>query len=217
MASLLQFLSSLQNNKITRLLKIFWLFLSRKTSLKMKVKPRKGFNLFILNILELLAFHTREIVLGKLNQIFKDFVKQTSLKKHLPESIALEIIKLVFSNIYIDLVFARLALPSVSDDLELSDSDLLRNLDPRCILSLNGSRVTDEILRLVPNVDSFRTTLRCIKLWAKRRAIYSNVLGFFGGVVWAMLVARVCQLFPVASSGTLVIKFFRIMSNWFVY
>lgn len=30
-----------------------------------------------------------------------------------------------------------------------------------------GSRVTDEILRLVPNVAVFRDALRCIKLWAQ--------------------------------------------------
>lgn len=32
-----------------------------------------------------------------------------------------------------------------------------------------GSRVTDEILRLVPNVTVFRNALRCIKLWAQRK------------------------------------------------
>ncbi len=41
--------------------------------------------------------------------------------------------------------------------------------------------MTDDILRLVPNVESFRTALRCVKVWAKARAIYSNVMGFFGG------------------------------------
>ncbi len=34
-----------------------------------------------------------------------------------------------------------------------------------------GSRVTDEILRLVPNVEVFRDSLRCIKLWAQRTYI----------------------------------------------
>jgi poly(A) polymerase len=80
---------------------------------------------------------------------------------------------------------ARLALSSIPDDLSLQDDNLLRNLDERCIRSLNGasqwvvhvtianriplgSRVTDEMLRLVPNVEVFRDSLRCIKLWAQR-------------------------------------------------
>lgn len=119
-----------------------------------------------------------------------------------------------FLGISIDLVFARVCLPSVLDDLVLSDDNLLKGLDDRCIRSLNGSRVTDEILRLVPNIESFRTVLRCVKLWAKRRAIYSNVVGFFGGVAWAILVARVCQLYPNAVAGSLISKFFCIMHKW---
>jgi poly(A) polymerase len=77
-----------------------------------------------------------------------------------------------------------------------------------------GSRVTDDILRLVPNVVAFRTALRCIKVWAKNRAIYSNVMGFFGGVAWAIVVARVCQMFPNATASTVVAKFFHIMHEW---
>ena len=112
------------------------------------------------------------------------------------------------------MVFARLNLPSIPDDLELADNNLLRNLDDRCVRSLNGSRVTDEILRLVPNVAAFRLALRCIKVWAKRRAIYSNIMGFFGGVAWAMVVARVCQLYPNAVASTIVHKFFGIFQQW---
>jgi poly(A) polymerase len=82
------------------------------------------------------------------------------------------------------------------------------------LLSDAGSRVTDEILRLVPNVEAFRTALRCIKVWAKYRAIYSNVMGFFGGVAWAIVVARVCQMFPNAAAGAIVYKFFVIMNEW---
>jgi len=124
------------------------------------------------------------------------------------------IIKTKMSGIPIDFLMARLALSSIPDDLSLQDDNLLRNLDDRCVRSLNGSRVTDEILRLVPNVQVFRDSLRCIKLWAQRRAIYSNVNGFLGGVAWSMLVARICQLYPNAIAGAIVSRFFIIMYQW---
>ncbi|KAG9304179.1 hypothetical protein G9A89_019741 [Geosiphon pyriformis] len=219
----------------------------------------------------------REVVLGKLDRLVKDFVYRTSKKRNLPEADAREaggkiftfgsyrlgvhgagadidtlcvvprhvqredffadmheslrhltevteltsvsdayvpVIKMKFQDIPIDLVFASLGVSKVPDDLDLRDNSLLKNLDETCIRSLNGSRVTDEILRLVPNIPAFRTSLRCIKLWAKRRAIYSNVMGFFGGVAWAMLVARICQLYPKAIAGAIVSRFFRIMFQW---
>ncbi|XP_063299817.1 poly(A) polymerase gamma isoform X2 [Pelobates fuscus] len=124
------------------------------------------------------------------------------------------VIKFEFLNIEIDLVFARLPLQCIPDNLDLRDDSRLRNLDIRCIRSLNGCRVTDEILHLVPNTENFRLTLRAVKLWAKRRGIYSNMLGFLGGVSWAMLVARTCQLYPNAVAATLVHKFFLVFSKW---
>ncbi|MCJ1483137.1 polynucleotide adenylyltransferase [Schaereria dolodes] len=124
------------------------------------------------------------------------------------------IIKLEFSGISIDLIFARLNLASVPLSLELKDSHLLKGLDERDLRSLNGTRVTDEILELVPQQKTFRTALRAIKLWAQRRAIYANVMGFPGGVAWAMLVARVCQLYPQATGSVIIGKFFRIISKW---
>ncbi|XP_074944259.1 poly(A) polymerase gamma isoform X1 [Phalacrocorax aristotelis] len=124
------------------------------------------------------------------------------------------VVKFEFDGIEIDLVFARLSLQTVSDNLDLGDDSRLRSLDIRCIRSLNGCRVTDEILHLVPNKENFRLTLRAIKLWAKRRGIYSNMLGFLGGVSWAMLVARTCQLYPNALASTLVNKFFLVFSKW---
>ena len=46
------------------------------------------------------------------------------------------------------------------------------------------------------------------------RAVYSNVVGFLGGVAWAMLVARVCQLYPTATASIIVCKFFHVMRAW---
>ena len=124
------------------------------------------------------------------------------------------IIKLEISGISIDLIFSRLALSSVGSALTLKDANILRGLEERDMRSLNGTRVTDEILELVPEPKTFRTALRGIKLWAQRRAIYANIIGFPGGVAWAMMVARVCQLYPRATGSVIIGKFFQIMRQW---
>ncbi|XP_053102860.1 poly(A) polymerase gamma isoform X2 [Hemicordylus capensis] len=153
------------------------------------------------------------------SDFFQSFFEKLKLQDGIRNLRAVEdayvpVIKFEFDGIEIDLVFARLAVQTISDNLDLRDDSHLRSLDIRCIRSLNGCRVTDEILHLVPNKENFRLTLRAIKLWAKRRGIYSNVLGFLGGVSWAMLVARTCQLFPNALASTLVHKFFEFFSTW---
>ena len=60
------------------------------------------------------------------------------------------VIKFEFDRIELDMVFARLHLTTIPDDLELNDEQLLTNLDPWFIRSLNGCRVADEILNLIP-------------------------------------------------------------------
>ncbi|KRY58911.1 Poly(A) polymerase gamma [Trichinella britovi] len=148
---------------------------------------------------------------------FKDLLKsQSEVSECRPiEEAFVPVIKLKFDGIELDMVFARLALKEVPENQKLDDDELLRNLDVKCIRSLNGCRVTDEILNLVPNKETFRLTLRAIKFWAKRKkGVYSNVVGFLGGVSWAMLVARTCQLYPRAAPNVLVNKFFMIFSKW---
>ncbi|XP_059047930.1 poly(A) polymerase type 3 [Achroia grisella] len=149
-------------------------------------------------------------------QSFYDLLKLQPQVKDLRavEDAFVPVIKMNFDGIEIDLLFARLALKEIPDSFDLRDDMLLKNLDQKCVRSLNGCRVTDEILRLVPNIDNFRLTLRAIKLWAKRHGIYSNTLGYLGGVSWAMLVARTCQLYPNALPATLVHKFFLVFSQW---
>lgn len=153
------------------------------------------------------------------SDFFASFYEKLKLQEEVKDLRSVEeafvpVIKLCFDGIEIDILFARLALQTIPEDLDLRDDSLLKNLDIRCIRSLNGCRVTDEILHLVPNIDNFRLTLRAIKLWAKRHNIYSNILGFLGGVSWAMLVARTCQLYPNAIASTLVHKFFLVFSKW---
>ena len=48
------------------------------------------------------------------------------------------VMKMSFDGIPIDLLFAQLSIPTIPDDLDLLDNSLLRNIDSKCILSING-------------------------------------------------------------------------------
>jgi poly(A) polymerase len=150
---------------------------------------------------------------GELLQILKSHPQITEINDIVDANVP--VIKLKFKTIRIDLLFAAIASDRVDESLtNLDDDNLLIDCDKESILSLNGPRVTDQILELVPNKENFRTTLRCVKLWAKNRGIYSNVVGFLGGVSWAILVAKICQIFPKLLPNRLLYKFFMVYHKW---
>lgn len=124
------------------------------------------------------------------------------------------IIKFEYWDISIDLNFSRIIQKQLDPNLNLQDNALLRGLDETELRSINGTRVATEMLSLIPEKSTFRMALRAIKLWAQRRAIYANIVGFPGGIAWAIMVARVCQLYPKATPAVIVNKFFLIISQW---
>ncbi|RLM86059.1 nuclear poly(A) polymerase 1-like [Panicum miliaceum] len=97
------------------------------------------------------------------------------------------------NGVSIDLLYANLAHAVIPEDLDLSQDSILHNVDEQTVRSLNGCRVTDQILKLVPNIP---------------------VMGFLGGINWAILVGRICQLYPNASPSMLISRFFRVYSKW---
>lgn len=148
-----------------------------------------------------------------LGQMLKDQPAVTELT--IVSSAFVPVIKMEFDGVQIDLLFAKVAYKEIGEELNsLMDDNILRDCDDASIRSLNGCRVTDMILRLVPNKENFRITLRCIKLWAKNRGVYSNMLGYPGGVAYAILVAHICIIFPKMTPNRLLHYFFTVYINW---
>ncbi|KII61356.1 Poly(A) polymerase gamma [Thelohanellus kitauei] len=124
------------------------------------------------------------------------------------------LMKFTFGDVEFDLLFCRIKSYKIEDDIKLDSPKVLRDMDLRDIRSINGFRIAEEILNLVPSQKNFKFVLHAIRYWAKQNELYSNVLGFFGGITWAILVARICQLYPCAAPSVLIEKFFMAFSNW---
>ena len=124
------------------------------------------------------------------------------------------VIKLTMDNIAVDMIFASLQYNQLPPHIDLIDLRWLRGLDDQTVRSLNGARVAEWICRLVPNLSTYSMTLRIVKHWARRRGIYSSILGFLGGVNFAILVGYVCQLYVNACPFTLLQRFFAVYVKW---
>ncbi len=83
-------------------------------------------------------------------------------------------------------------LPILQEVTEMQvNDDILFGLDETSARSVNGVRVSQYLLKCVggssggsgdDRLDNFRLTLRIVKEWARVHGLYSNVLGFLGGV-----------------------------------
>lgn len=124
------------------------------------------------------------------------------------------VLKFVFESHSVDMVFASLQLKKLPLPIDLLDLNCLHGLDEQSVRSLNGVRVAEWICKIVPNLFSYQTALRVIKYWAKQRGLYSSILGFLGGVNFAILVAQISRLYPNACPFVLVQKFFAVYSSW---
>ena len=108
--------------------------------------------------------------------------------------------------------------PYLIDDLDLCHQD------EAGVRSINGARVSQMLLEMVPNVPAFRTLLAAVKQWAIAKGVYSNVLGFLGGINYAIMAAYVCIHNPITTSddndndsspvAALLEAFFRTFATW---
>jgi poly(A) polymerase len=147
---------------------------------------------------------------------FREMSNADDINEFVPvEDAFVPIIKMEYRQVSIDLLFASLRKrPSIPRNMDTIEKKDLQGLGESETRSVNGTRVTNELLDAVPQKVSFRHALRAIKLWSNRRGIYGAVFGYPGGVAWAIMVARICQLYPMANGATIVSKFFSLMYKW---
>ncbi|XP_062174343.1 nuclear poly(A) polymerase 3 isoform X1 [Alnus glutinosa] len=133
---------------------------------------------------------------------------------HCVKDAKVPLMRFKFDGISVDLPYAQLQVLSVPENVDILNPFFLLEIDETSWKSLSGVRANKRILQLVPNLENFQSMLRCVKLWAKRRGVYGNLLGFLGGVHLAILAAFVCQKHPNASLNALIMNFFQTFAFW---
>jgi poly(A) polymerase Pap1 len=76
------------------------------------------------------------------------------------------VISFLYRGVEIDLLYAQACTTHVHDDtvFNIDNDEVLAGMDDKSILSLNGVRATRRMLQLVPDHDTFRQTLRFVKV-----------------------------------------------------
>ncbi|KAH7971645.1 hypothetical protein HPB52_001143 [Rhipicephalus sanguineus] len=81
------------------------------------------------------------------SDFFTSFVELLRQQEEVKDLRAVEeafvpVIKMTFDGIELDMLFARLALKDIPEDQDLRDVNILKNLDQKCVRSLNGGCTT---------------------------------------------------------------------------
>jgi len=154
------------------------------------------------------------------DMLFNQFVKMLENDDRVNNILKLRhafvpLLKFTFRGIDIDLVYAQWDVEPdiIGDDINIFSRKYVPDQDT--LLCLNGVRSTETIKKLIPKKAVFEKALRIIKFWAQQRCIYSNVMGFLGGISWSIMTAKVCIAKPYPTNCVEVIKrFFSKYMKW---
>ena len=82
--------------------------------------------------------------------------------------------------------------------------------------SLYGKIACDNIHNNLPNKETFKQVLKAVRFWAMRRGLYSVNCGYLSGITLAVMVGKICQMYPDLQASCLLYKFFDYYaeSNW---
>jgi poly(A) polymerase len=158
------------------------------------------------------SFVTRDDFFGSWLDKLRSYADLESLNP-IPDA-SVPILELRVAGTDVDMGFARVHAPTVPRNFNILDDNVLRGVEKTDVIAMNGPRVTELVARLVPHYESYTALVRALRLWAKQRGIYSNKMGFLGGVNFNIMGAYICQLYPEMPPAALLYRFFAVFAAW---
>lgn len=111
---------------------------------------------------------------------------------------------MTFEGVPIDLAFSNVEDKKILEKSfeNLDDNSLLKEMDVTSRKSIDGVRVARKITKLLTELETynkshysmmekFRISVKTLKLFAKNRGIYSNMLGYLSGITISFLVVKI--------------------------
>jgi len=159
------------------------------------------------------------------------------------------VLKMVANGLPVDILPCQISAKDLNALLASSHSHIdfklihSKDLNTPSLLALNGVRVGQTLIDsiaagrvinedeqvdtttplAIARLNKFKLSLRFIKYWAKQRGIYSNIMGYFGGVTWAILLVKSCLISSTGNSPMMdqsddvmeiVCRFFQFCHTW---
>lgn len=125
------------------------------------------------------------------------------------------VVKFMLGDTAVDVVCAAYAGVVAPTEKELLPLSVFQCVSKETRQSVQGFRTVLEIKRRIPvPMDLYSTTLRAVKYWAMQRKVYGNNFCYPSGVSLAVMVARICQVFPASLPNALVRFFFLFYRQW---
>ena len=153
---------------------------------------------------------------------FYDYLKRqedvSDLRVSKTNEYSIRLIRLRLGNMDFDIKFAGVSSDDGFDEV-VRKGDFTEALEHTkkeawSLSSMNECLVATAIEKSVPDRRNFQMSLRAIKLWAHSCGVYGQAMGFFGGILLTVMMARICQDFPHETPAGLVEKFFHVYRRW---
>ncbi|OAF71474.1 hypothetical protein A3Q56_00739 [Intoshia linei] len=122
------------------------------------------------------------------------------------------VINMAYKKIKIDIVFSQVTASIPKNEQSLDAIKTISN-SAKCERTINAYRNLVYIKMIAPNFNKYRNCVKVVKMWAKNKLIYSNCVGYLGGIAWYILVLKVMLLYPNATCCVIFEKVLYYISH----